>query len=274
MNAPFMDPKTAERRRKNAKFRAALVNWHRRIGVTAALFVLILSVTGIILSHAERLKLHESTLAPSIADALYDTTTQSIPVGLNTRHGWLVWIDGTLYQNGLPQTQAIDSLNGVVETDDIFAIAGNRSILLYMANGEFIERLNEAALPGIIGRIGIASENHIILETDAGLFGTDPSFLEWTELKIDDSAVDWSTPTTALPPAVRDTSLAAHGTADISMHRFMSDLHSGRTFGPWGPFIMDAAAIFLIFLSLTGCYIWWRQRRARMQNKRLIPPAE
>lgn len=273
MNAPFIDPKKTAQKRRSAKLRAALVRWHRRIGITAALFVLILSVTGIFLSHAEGFRLHENTLPPSIAGFLYDTQTQSKPVGVQTAGGWLVWIDGALYYNGELQAQATSTLNGIVETDDMLAVAGDNTILLYSREGGFIERLNDAVLPGVIHRIG-KSESDIVLETSNGLFQTDPGFLEWTLLGSGGADIIWSAPTAALPQPVRQAALATHGTTDISMHRFMSDLHAGRTFGPLGPFIMDIAAILLIFLSLSGFYIWWRQRRAKIQNQRLMPPAE
>jgi len=275
MNAPFLDAKTTEKRRRAARFRAALVKWHRRLGIGAALLVLLLAVTGIFLSHAERFRLHEMNISPVLAQALYDAAPASPPVGLETSQGWLVWLDRSLYlgDNALPQQ--IDTFTGVVETDMLLAIAGTREVILFTRDGDFVEKLNGAALPGPVDRIALASDDLVVIESAGAYFQTSGDFLDWRSIDIETTDfIAWSAPTQALPASVRQTALELHGVAEVTTHRFVSDLHSGRTFGPLGPFIMDAAAILLIFLSLSGFYMWWRQRRARIQNKRLMPPAE
>lgn len=274
MNAPFLDPKTADKKRRYARFRAALTRWHRRAGVTAAILVLLLSVTGILLSHAEAFRLHERTLSPTASGLFYGEPQNSRPVGIQLSGAWLIWIDSTLYLGDTLLTQRVDELRGAVETDDLLVLAGAQEILLFTRDGTFVEKLNGALLPGAPDRIAKLADSTITLETGSKQFTTTPDFLEWKETDIADPSVAWSAPTQALPKAVGDASLSRHGVSEVSLHRFISDLHSGRTFGPWGPFIMDLAAILLIILSLSGLYMWWRQRRARGQAKRLMPPAE
>ncbi|SDE39613.1 PepSY domain-containing protein [Kordiimonas lacus] len=275
MNAPFLDPKTSEKRRRAARLRASLVRWHRRLGVAAALLVLLLSVTGIILSHAESFRLHETNISPVLAETFYDAAPATPPSGVETSQGWLVWLDRSLYLNGMALPRQLGTLHGVVETDMLVAIAGQNEILLFTRDGDFVETLNSAALPGPVDRIAKISDDLVVIESAGGYYQTTGDFLDWqaTEFETADF-IGWSAPTQALPASVRQTALEVHGVAEVTTHRFVSDLHSGRTFGPWGPFIMDAAAILLIFLSLSGFYMWWRQRRARIQNKRLMPPAE
>ncbi|NVJ98238.1 MAG: PepSY domain-containing protein [Alphaproteobacteria bacterium] len=269
MNAPFLDPKTTERRRRSAKLRAALVRWHRRIGITAAVFVLILSVTGILLSHAERLRLHETKISPALAAALYDAKENVRPIGVESPAGWIVSIGETLYLDGRKLDQNLDTLTGLAATEDILAVAGTSNILLLTLDGEFIEKLNAATLPGPVDRIGIAPDSNILLESRGTHYITTSDFLEWQTIPTLPSDVQWSAPTQAIPGQVREAALASHGIVEVTTHRFVADLHSGRTFGPMGPFIMDISAILLIFLSLSGFYMWWRQRRARIQNQRL-----
>lgn len=47
----------------------------------------------------------------------------------------------------------------------------------------------------------------------------------------------------------------------LPWERVILDLHSGRIFGPWGPWLMDAAAILLLFLAGSGVSIWWKRQR-------------
>ena len=39
------------------------------------------------------------------------------------------------------------------------------------------------------------------------------------------------------------------------------DLHSGRIFGEYGVYLMDAAAVALLWLSGSGLWVWWQRRR-------------
>lgn len=50
----------------------------------------------------------------------------------------------------------------------------------------------------------------------------------------------------------------------ISWQRLMQDLHSGRWFGAAGIWVMDAAAVILLLLSLSGLWLWWSRPRNRL----------
>jgi len=274
MNAPFMDPETIEKKRRQARVRAAFMLWHRRIGIVAALFTVILAVTGIILSHAERFSLHKTNISPWLANALYSKTPALPPVGAKTSDGWLVWVDGNLYLGAQSLGERTEALQGVVETPSLVVVAGAKSLLLYTPDGQLVERLNAAVLPGAISRIGRLGDMGVILEASGGLYGFDADFIELVEYRTDADAVTWSAPTAALPQSVKSTALNLYGYSPVSQHRLVTDLHSGRSFGPIGPYIMDISAILLIILSITGLYMWWRQRSARLHHARMMPPVE
>lgn len=45
----------------------------------------------------------------------------------------------------------------------------------------------------------------------------------------------------------------------LTADRVLLDLHTGKFFGQWGPYVMDAAALAFLFLTGTGFYLWWRR---------------
>jgi hypothetical protein len=47
----------------------------------------------------------------------------------------------------------------------------------------------------------------------------------------------------------------------ISWQRLLLDLHSGRWFGAYGVWLVDLAAVILLFLALSGCWIWFSKTR-------------
>ena len=53
----------------------------------------------------------------------------------------------------------------------------------------------------------------------------------------------------------------------LTLERVLLDLHSGRIFGEYGTYIMDAAAVALLWLSCSGLWVWWR-RRMKLKKKR------
>ncbi len=44
------------------------------------------------------------------------------------------------------------------------------------------------------------------------------------------------------------------------------DLHSGRLFGRYGPFLTDAAAFILLALSISGAWIQWRSWQLKRRH--------
>ena len=40
----------------------------------------------------------------------------------------------------------------------------------------------------------------------------------------------------------------------------MFELHNGRIIGRWFRWVLDAMAIFLIFMTITGPILWWRRK--------------
>jgi len=47
----------------------------------------------------------------------------------------------------------------------------------------------------------------------------------------------------------------------LPVERVLLDLHSGRFFGRFGPWIFDTIAVLLILLALSGTWIWLKRKR-------------
>jgi uncharacterized iron-regulated membrane protein len=61
--------------------------------------------------------------------------------------------------------------------------------------------------------------------------------------------------------------LAAFRGNSLKLERVILDLHSGRIFGRYGVYLMDAAATALLWLSLSGLWVW-SSRRHKMRKKK------
>jgi len=243
-----------------------LHRWHRRIGVAAALLVLLLAGTGIALSHAVALRLNERMLDAPWLLALYRSEPVSPPRAMSSTAGWLVWIDSHLYLDGTPIADNFSEPLGAAETRDIIVIANPEQLLLLTMTGELMERLEHSSLPGSIDAIGTDAQGAITVRSEDHVL-TSADLLQWQPVESND--IRWADIEPEPPRAVLATALSAFRGNGVSASRVIADLHSGRFLGPVGPWLMDASAIALILLAGSGLWMWWKQRaRHRLRLSR------
>lgn len=242
-----------------------LHRWHRRIGVTAALLVLLLASTGIALSHATALRLHERMLDAPWLLALYRIAPQSPPRAMPSVAGWLIWIDHHLYLDGKPLADNVAQPLGAAANHDTIAIANREQLLLLTVRGALLERIDRSALPGPIEAIGNDAQGRIAMRSDRQVFSSD-DLLQWQPATA--STIRWASADTVPPPADLSAALRAFRGKGVSASRVIADLHSGRFLGTIGPWLMDASAIALIVLAGSGLWMWWQQRsRLRYRHR-------
>jgi hypothetical protein len=128
-------------------------------------------------------------------------------------------------------------------------------LVLLGPDGEIVERLGIPSLPGRLERIG-AIGGRIVAATAAGHAVADPDLITWQPTK---ATPQWSTPQET-PAALRERLFSAERGPGLSAERVLQDVHSGRIFGRWGPWVMDAAAILFVILAVTGITCWWARR--------------
>ena len=132
-----------------------------------------------------------------------------------------------------------------------------------MPIGELVERLSlPSVLSGPVERAGRAG-NYAVIEAGGRSYRADSDvsrFEPWEN--TDAAAINWSVRSVP-PPALIDALKEQYRGRGLSVERVIADVHSGRVFGIVGPFVMDAVAILLIVLSLSGLLLWLRPRGNR-----------
>jgi hypothetical protein len=234
-----------------------LYRWHRRIGMAAAVLVLLLALTGILLSHADRFALYDTTVAHPWVTRVYDAELHAPPRAAETPAGWVVWIDGDLYLDGAPLAEGFETLIGTAAAGGAIAVAAPSELLIFNSLGEIVERLGPASLPGTIEAIGGTADGSAAVKTADAIFTT-RDFFAWQP--DTGAAIRWNGVLADVPQTIAAPALAVHRGAGVPLHRIVADIHSGRILGSWGPYLMDGAAIALIILAITG-FINWRGRR-------------
>ncbi len=242
----------------------ALHRWHRRIGVAAALLVLLLASTGIVLSHAVGLRLNERTLDAPWLLALYRIEPVSPPRAMHSAAGWLIWIDNHLYLDGASLADHFAEPIGAATSSDLIAVANHDTLLLLTLNGQLLERLDRSSLPGPIEAIGNDARGAITVRSEGRVL-TSTDLLQWQPAATD--AIRWAGVDAVAPPATLDKALVAFRGNGVPASRVIADLHSGRFLGRVGPWLMDASAIALIVLAGSGLWMWSKQRPRRRPSR-------
>ena len=234
--------------------------WHRRVGLLVAVLVAVLAITGLLLNHSDRLGLDRTNIVTGWVVDWYGLAPVEDPVHFRAGEHWVSWIDGAAYANGKRVGEAGGTARGAVAFDSLVAMATSEAVIVFTSDGELVERLGVAFLPGAIARVGTAaSKDRIVIRTPAGQYASDSDLLAWSPFGDE---VVWSqagTPT----DVVLERQLAAYRGQGLPLSRVLLDLHSGRLFGSVGAAVMDAAAILLLVLVATGIVNWsgFRKRR-------------
>ena len=124
-----------------------------------------------------------------------------------------------------------------------------------------MERLGSASLPdGTPRRLGrLAGDSPVVIETTTGRYASDGELLTWSPLAAEKKVV-WSEPA-EVPAPIRKPILRANRGDGLTFNRVILDLHSGRFFGRLGVWVVDLAAVALIFLTVSGTWYAWRIKR-------------
>lgn len=235
--------------------------WHAHVGVAATLFLVSLVFTGIVLNHEEALKLGKREINTAWLMRWYGIQPADPKLGYLLGERYFSW-EGEKWALG-DKLLADGSENpvGAVEAAGVDYIATASTLYLYQADGQLLDKLEKQSLPSYpilsLGKMG----NSVVLQTPAALLTSDDG-LTWN--KIEAASPAWSSPR-ALPDDVRQkmTSMLAPG---LSLQRILLDIHSGRIFGRFGPWVVDIAALALLMLGLSGVWIYWRSSKSRRKQ--------
>lgn len=247
----------------------AMRRWHARLGVATALFFGVLVGTGIALNHTEALGLAQTRLSSPALARWFGLPEPVVLQVVELEAPLLVSRDAWFYRaRRLPGGGG--EIVGAVMTNAQLAIATADRLVLYTRDGERIETLAGAALPALpLAALGWR-DDALVVGTSRGSFASADG-LSW--LTTGDASVHWSR---AVPPNAAQTVLAAQLLVpELSLERIVLDIHAGRLFGRYGPWLVDTVAVVLLLLASSGVWIQWRggrmKRRAAQRARKSHP---
>ncbi len=248
--------------RKSRKHTAFL--WHRRIGLVAIILVIILSITGLLLNHTERLSLDSRHVDSALLLNWYGLEPSSAPVTYTAGDVFVSQWGEQLFYANRPVSKDDPPLKGAIATEQFVVIAFDASVLMLTFDGEIIERIPTGTSFASIQRLGQKYGRPVVETADQLAYMADEHIIDWDLVMNEDIA--WAQATSLDAEQMQALKVAFRGNG-LSLERVLLDLHSGRLFGSWGVYVMDAAAIALLWLSGSGLWVWTSRSRKQRRKK-------
>ncbi len=231
---------------------------HRYSGIVAAIFIVFLTVTGILLNHTGMFKLDKNYLHHPAILSLYDIK----PIEVKSYHidnQWINFDSLAVYFNTKPLTSC-KNLTGVIRFKDYIVISCETTLLLLGKNGNVIEIIDtNLDLP--VPLIGLSSNTEsIFVHSPSGIYSFDPENIEFVKtISVKDSNLMTLSNSSIAPNSMINTIINSSTANSITVEHLLLDIHTGRIFGTFGILIIDAAALILLFMAASGLYIWLKK---------------
>lgn len=249
-----------------------LREWHRKLGIIAASFIIFLSLTGVALNHTTALSLAHQPISylwlldhygisPPTDVRFYQHNAQQNTDKLHITNNFF-WLNNQLLMESNSDFVAASFISSAQYPESqIILVANSNQISLFNLQGDLIDQLGENfGVPSNIIAMHV-HELDVVVKTESGYFTSNTDFLDWQEVMFVNEPV-WITPI-EVSDSLKATAELAYRAKFLTLERIILDAHSGRIFGLFGVLFMDAVAILLILLSLSGIYIWLRYARSK-----------
>ncbi len=235
--------------------------WHRHLGVTSALFVVVLVITGIGVNHSFELRLNEHYVSNDWLLDWYNIHTPDDMISFAAGAHWITQASERLYLDGKNLPQSFGPIVGAIAPagGHEIVIAGADALLLIDPGGALIDHYTPLdGIPKDIRAVGLDHGQQVLLRTAKTVLSIDVTTLEVASVVAADPV--WAVPQ-PLPTQLKASVIAAHRGTGLPLERVLLDIHSGRILGAWGIYLVDAMAVLFLVLSLTGVWLWIRRGR-------------
>lgn len=230
--------------------------WHKKTGITAVFFLILLSISGALLNHTTELDLQNRFVTNKMLLGWYNIHPKNDVKSFTARRHWITQINDRLYFDQSEITRSSGSLVGMVSNDKRFVVALDADLLVLTNNGEIIEKLsNIDGLPERLRAIGLSEQEAVIIDTANGKYNVDLDNIEWQQQ--DPESVHWSMPR-ELPKDLYEQILQLYRGKGLSLEKLILDIHSGRILGTTGKVLIDFMTILFLFLSISGIWMWYK----------------
>lgn len=240
---------------------ALLYKFHRYTGLIVAIVILILAVTGVVLNHTDDLELDKQFIKSAAILDWYGIEGPNPEYSYSISKQWITQIDHQIYFNTKPVLNIREQLIGVAMNDSFIIAAFPNALVMLSTQGEIIEQIKKSP----IQKIASGQNGRIYIKSRDQVYFSDDELLTWET--TDQQGLNWATPTT-LPTRLKQEIKQETLHHVLPYERVLLDIHSGRFFGRYGVYFIDFSGLLMIFLTISGCWIWLRHKLIQIRHRK------
>lgn len=231
-------------------------HWHRWLGLTAALPLLWLSVTGLLLNHADRFGLHDSKVTNSLILSHYNQVPEGDLRGIQLGDRLISTWDGLIFLDDEELDLSGELIAAATIKNELVIVTDER-LALFDGTGEMVLELDELSLPPLpIEGVGV-DQDRVILQTQSGVYRLSKDLLSFEKGIIENLA----SPLQLIEgDEKRELSKAIRGRNAMPLSRVILDAHAGILFGWPGWVMTDLTAVGAIILTLLGLRLFPKRK--------------
>jgi len=215
------------------------------------------------LNHTDGLQLNNTKVNNAIVLSLYEINPKEPTISYKTEQHIFSQLDEQIYFDEKKLLNSKQQIRGVTNAGEIIILVLSRDVILLSRDGELIDRY-PLAQKTEIEHVGMLQGKAIIKMMDQSMWQADEDIINWQA--IDSIQMIWA-PQIQLDDTLKQNLLEQYRGEGLPLERIILDIHSGRIFGTFGVYVMDGVALLMMFLSLSGLWMWW-QRRMKQRNKK------
>jgi hypothetical protein len=230
-----------------------LREWHRKLGIITAFFIIFLALSGIVINHANTLTIDSKHVNNELLLNFYGIKQ---PTDVRYYDNKLIITNEFVWLKDKLLLESNESIISAARFQQYWLVATAEQLYLFSSQGELVDQLDSASgLPSNISAMSITNDT-VILKSSAGYFQSDNEFFDWQAI-TPTKALTW-VQATQTTDEQNQLAILQYKSQFLSWERVLLDIHSGRIFGKFGVLAADIIALLLIMLSVSGLYIWLR----------------
>ena len=239
------------------KRRRVARHWHRWLGLFAAVPLLWLSVTGLLLNHIVDLGLNDKRVSAEWILKRYHQLPEGKPVAFRANERLVAGWDGALYLDGKFLEGFEGELVGAVGVKDKLVIATKESVGVFDGSDAMAIELDELSLPALPLQGVAVAENVLLVKSDSGWSSFSDDFLLFEEWNDSAEAVTFNL---LNDEELDELKSAIASSRSMPLDRVIGDAHSGKLFGWPGWLIADLTALGAIILTILGLRLFPKRK--------------
>lgn len=244
--------------------------WHKRLGVAAAFFFGLLALSGVALNHVDVFELDTTRVATPWLMSWYGLKPAVPQQCFRLEEKFFCWQGDVWAIGGRALKQGRGEPVGAVHIDGMTWVATAESIFLYDVEGNLVDKIERELLPDApIRRLGVQGDR--VTAAIGNLVYNSVDGITWERLSSKSAAVTWSR-LSPLPES-QQRELTPLFAPSLPLQRIVADLHSGHILGLYGVIVIDALAMVITLLAISGVWMFLSGRGHRTPHRKPVQHA-